>query len=160
MTGYLRGIAFKRTRRGAMETAAHSNISVTKGVANDRLGSTSKRRQVTVLRAEDWAAACAELGVDLPWTSRRANLLVEGLPSFKGKTGEQLRIGSCVLEITGECDPCSRMDEVCNGLQAVLAVDWRGGATCRVLFEGDVAIGNEITLKVEADIPNNRCPRA
>jgi MOSC domain-containing protein YiiM len=146
MLGCLRGIAFKRTRRGAMEAAAQSTISVSKGVANDRLGSTSKRRQVTVLRAEDWAVACAELGVDLPWTSRRANLLVEGLPGFKGKTGEQLRIGTCALEITGECDPCSRMDEVCSGLQTALAIDWRGGATCRVLFEGDVAIDDAVEL--------------
>lgn len=146
MTGCLRGIAFKRTRRGAMDVAAQTTISVTKGVANDRLGSTSKRRQVTVLRAEDWTAACAELDADLPWTARRANLLVENLPSFKGKTGAQLRIGTCVLEITGECDPCSRMDEVCSGLQAALAVEWRGGATCRVLFEGDIAIDDAVEL--------------
>jgi MOSC domain-containing protein YiiM len=145
MNGILRGIAFKRARRGVVETAAQSHISVAKGVTEDRLGSTSKRRQVTVLRVEDWAAACADLGTTLPWTSRRANLLVEHLPNFKGKIGEQLRIGTCVLEITGETDPCSRMDEVQSGLQAALA-DWRGGATCRVLFDGDIAEGDAITL--------------
>jgi MOSC domain-containing protein YiiM len=148
MRGILRGIAFKRARRGAVETPAQSHISVASGVAEDRLGSVSKRRQVTVLRAEDWAAACAELGTTLPWTARRANLLVENLPSFKGKIGEQLRIGTCVMEITGETDPCSRMDEIHLGLQAALA-DWRGGATCRVLFDGDIAEGDEVDIEHE-----------
>lgn len=142
MNGVLRGIAFKRTRRGAVETAAQSHISVAKGVAGDRLGATSKRRQVTVLRVEDWADTCAEIGTDLPWTSRRANLLVEGLPSFKGKTGEQLRIGTCVLEITGETDPCSRMGEIHIALPDALTPNWRGGATCKVISDGDVDVGD------------------
>jgi MOSC domain-containing protein YiiM len=146
MTGVLLGIAFKRARRGVVEAVAQSSLSVSAGVANDRLGSVSKRRQVTVLRAEDWADACADIGVNLPWTARRANLLVEGLPSFKGKTGEQIRIRDCVLEITGETDPCSRMGESHIALPDALTPNWRGGATCRVIFGGEVAAGDAVEL--------------
>jgi MOSC domain-containing protein YiiM len=146
MSGILRGIAFKRARRGAVETVAHSHVSVAKGVAEDRLGATSKRRQVTLLRAEDWADTCAEIGADLPWTSRRANLLIEGLPSFKGKRGAQVHIGTCVLEITGETDPCSRMGEIHIALPDALTPNWRGGATCRVIADGNIAEGDSITL--------------
>jgi MOSC domain-containing protein YiiM len=144
--GSLRGIAFKRTRRGVVETAAHARITVAGGVAGDRIGKSSKRRQITVLRTEDWAAAVAEIGIDLFWTARRANLLVEGLPSFVGRTGQHLHIGACVLEITGETDPCSRMGEVHIALPDALTPHWRGGATCTVLADGDVAVGDDIKL--------------
>jgi MOSC domain-containing protein YiiM len=150
--GALRGIAFKRIRRGVMETAAQSHISVERGVAQDRIGATSKRRQVTVLRAEDWASACTDIGMALPWTSRRANLLVEGLPSFKGKTGHQLHIADVVLEITGETDPCSRMTEMHSDLRAALMPDWRGGATCRVIVGGDINMDDAVTLVKITDI--------
>ncbi len=147
MTGELRGIAFKRVRRGAVETAVQTHISMEAGVAQDRLGALSKRRQVTVLRAEDWADACADVGVELPWTARRANLLVAGLPSFKGKIGWQIHIGDVVLEITGETDPCSRMGEVHIALPDALTSHWRGGATCRVLSGGEIAVGDKVTLQ-------------
>jgi MOSC domain-containing protein YiiM len=144
--GVLRGIAFKRTRRGVVETVAQVCISVEAGVAGDRIGRTSKRRQVTVLRSEDWADAVTDVGTDLPWTARRANLLVEGLPSFKGRTGQQLKIGACILRITGETDPCSRMGEIHIALPDALVPNWRGGATCTVIADGDVAVDDDIIL--------------
>jgi MOSC domain-containing protein YiiM len=146
MRGILRGIAFKRARRGVVETTAQSHISVASGIAGDRIGKSSKRRQVTVLRAEDWADVVAEIGADLTWTARRANLLIEGLPSFKGRAGQQLRIGNCILHITGETDPCSRMGEIHMALPDALTPQWRGGATCTVIADGDVAVGDDIIL--------------
>jgi MOSC domain-containing protein YiiM len=140
------GIAFKRRPGGAVESAAASHVSVEAGMADDYRGAHSRRRQLTVLRAEDWAEACAAVGAAHDWTCRRANLLVEGLPCLANSAGEQLRIGSIVLEITGETDPCSRMDEVQMGLQAALQPHWRGGVTCRVLFAGPIALGDAVTL--------------
>jgi MOSC domain-containing protein YiiM len=144
MPASLRGIAYKAVRRGEMILVPHAFVGVLVGVKGDRIGATSKRRQVTLLRAEDWADAVAEIGVDLPWTARRANLLVEGLPRFEGQTGQRLRIGTCVLEITGETDPCSRMVEVHSGLQTALMPHWRGGALCTVIGDGDIALGDDI----------------
>jgi MOSC domain-containing protein YiiM len=142
----LRGIAFKRTRRGVVETCDAAHVSLEGGVDGDRIGSTSKRRQVTLLRAEDWADVCNEIGAQLPWTARRANLRVEGLPSFEGQTGRKVQIGACVLEITGETDPCSRMSEVHTGLEAALTPHWRGGATATVLQAGDIKVGDEAKI--------------
>ncbi len=147
MTAILRGIAFKRIRRGAVETAVQARITVAAGVDGDRIGRSSKRRQVTLLRSEDWADAVAEVGAELPWTARRANLLVEGLPSFKGKTGQTVYIGTCVLEITGETDPCSRMGEIHIALPDALTLHWRGGATCTVIADGEIAVGDSVTLQ-------------
>ena len=57
----------------------------------------------------------------MPWQERRANLLVDGLdlPQVAGVTAADRR-RDVVLEITGESDPCERMDAVAPGLCAAL----------------------------------------
>ncbi|HCK83210.1 MAG TPA: hypothetical protein DHW63_01405, partial [Hyphomonadaceae bacterium] len=76
--GRLIGIAWKDKPRQPMYEAARAAISVEAGVAGDFRGAPGDR-QVTILFAEDWHAACAALGEARPWTIRRANLSVEGV---------------------------------------------------------------------------------
>jgi MOSC domain-containing protein YiiM len=57
-----------------------------------------------------------------------------------------LRIGEIILEITGECDPCSRMEEISPGLRAALTPGWRGGRLARVIHGGHIAVGDAISL--------------
>lgn len=106
-------------------------------------------RQVTVLAREDWTSACEVLSKDLPWTLRRANLLVEGL-RLTETTGSLIRIGTLILQITGETDPCGRMDEAEPGLREALLPDWRGGVCCRVIEEGEISRGAVVTLEAPA----------
>jgi len=115
------------------------------GVAGDFRGRPG-RRQVTVLTVPGWNEACRELGRELPWTTRRANLLVDGIPLAES-AGGQLVIGSLVLEITGELDPCSRMEEAGEGLRQALEPDWRGGVTCRVIAAGEIGVGDKVCLE-------------
>ena len=120
------------------------------GVAADFRGRPGAR-QVTVIALEDWTRACAEAGADLPWHARRANLLVDGL-KLANTAGRRLRIGEeVVLEITGELEPCERMDEAHEGLRDALVPDWRGGLTCRVLAGGHIAAGDPVSLDDPAD---------
>ena len=56
-------------------------------------------------------------------------------------------IGDLVLEITGETDPCSRMDEARQGLRLALTPEWRGGVCCRVVTGGDIAVGDAVRLE-------------
>ena len=65
---------------------------------------------------------------------------------FAETKGNRLKIGDVLLEITGETDPCFRMDEQQEGLQEALRPHWRGGVTCRVLSEGQIAVGDEIIM--------------
>ncbi len=83
----------------------------------------------------------------MPWTERRANLLVEDLP-LVGAKGSRIVLGDAILEITGETDPCSRMKAVHEGLFDVLSRDWRGGVTCRVLQGGLLALDMEVELSI------------
>jgi MOSC domain-containing protein YiiM len=149
-TGRLIGIARRDAKRAPMETLQHSRIGVEFGVEGDFRGlrrpGKVARRQVTVLAREGWEAACAELGRELPWTTRRSNLLVEGI-HLPRHAGDVLAIGDVRLEVTVEVEPCERMEEAAPGLQAAMRPDWRGGVGCRVLAGGDIAIGDAIRIE-------------
>ena len=135
-----------------METIDHARVTTETGVAGDFRGAakpgSKRKRQVTVMTAADWAAAIAELGVALDWSVRRVNLLVDGLVLPRAP-GVLLRFdGGVVLEVTGECDPCSRMDAIAPGLKAVLLPDWRGGITTRVVADGDLRTGAAVRIEI------------
>lgn len=154
-SGRLLAIATRRRSRGAMLELPRAAVTRRGGVAEDFRGRPG-RRQVTVLSLEDWQAACAEAGrPELPWTARRANLLVTGVDlaaanqaAAASAEGCVLRVGTVEgaveLEVTGETAPCDRMEEACPGLRAALAVDGRGGVTCRVRRGGELAAGDPV----------------
>lgn len=142
--GRLTGIARRNAKRAPMETLDTANVTRLSGVQDDFRGKPGKR-QVTVISERAWRAACDELGQELPWTTRRANLLVDDM-DLPTRAGDVLHIGSVRLVINGETDPCSRMDEYSDGLKAALTPEWRGGVLCTVLEEGTIEIGDTVTL--------------
>lgn len=138
------GIARKARPRAPMESLESVSVTTELGIDGDFRGKL-RRRQVTILAEEDWQAACLEIGRDdIHWTERRANLYVRGIALPRSK-GSKLLIGDVVFEITGETDPCNRMDAVAMGLQEALRPDWRGGVTCRVIAGGTITIGDPVT---------------
>lgn len=141
----LKGIALRKRALAEMQLLTSSLVTVEKGVAGDFRGRPGNR-QVTVLSETSWQKACAELGVDLPWYSRRANLLVGGYEFGAADVGRILRIGELRLRITKETDPCERMDQLCPGLSRALSPDWRGGVCCRVVASGEIRVGDSIEM--------------
>ena len=69
----------------------------------------------------------------------RRNLVVEGINLLALK-GRLVRIGEAVLEVTGECHPCSRMEQAL-GVGGYNAMRGQGGLTARVMVGGDAAAG-------------------
>jgi len=141
--GSVLGIALRAKPRAAMQPVDRVEVSVEHGLAGDFRGA-QKGRQVTVLSQAAWQRACAELGADLPWTTRRANLFVEGLEFSARDLGKTLRIGEVELVVSEETDPCSRMDEQHAGLTAALEPDWRGGVCCDVIVPGAIKVGDRV----------------
>lgn len=143
--GQLLGIATRSAPHAPMNEVVTARITTESGVDEDARGRPG-RRQATVITRRAWEAASSELGgVLLPWTARRANLLVDGV-ELKGKIGYDLRIGDAVLTISGETRPCEVMNQACPGLKVALQPDWRGGVTCRVTRPGNIAVGCEVVL--------------
>ncbi|MCG9731995.1 molybdenum cofactor biosysynthesis protein [Shewanella sp. Isolate13] len=139
------GIAFKTVKRGQMTSVEKAEVTQAKGVENDIFGRPGKR-QVTVMSLQQWQLACNQIGKNLPWLTRRANLLVDGISFCSKDIGKQLVIGELILEITGETDPCNKMEMAYPGLEQALLPGWRGGVTCRVMTGSSIKINNNVEL--------------
>lgn len=126
-----------------MQSIDSAQISVAIGIHGDLRGS-QQGRQITILSEPSWQKACSELEADLPWTTRRANLLVDAIEFDASCLGKTVRIGEVELVITEETEPCSQMDAQHQGLTAALTPDWRGGVCCNVVKPGNIRIGDQV----------------
>ena len=139
----VKAIAIRKRPRAQMQTVDNVQISVKNGIKGDFRGS-QRGRQVTILSESAWQKTCHELDTELPWTIRRANLLVDGIEFDATWIGKTLHVGEAELVVTGETDPCSRMDEQHRGLTAALTPEWRGGISCDVVKPGAIKIGDQV----------------
>jgi len=139
--GRVEAIWLKRAHRGPMDPVSAADLVEGQGVAGsvDR----SRRRQVTILSQEAWAACMQELDADLDPSTRRANLLVSGI-QLASTRDRVLRIGDTRLLIGGEVTPCERMEEALPGLQAAMRPQWRGGVFAQVIAGGTVRVGDRV----------------
>jgi MOSC domain-containing protein YiiM len=117
------------------------------GLANDRAnkGNPESKRQVTVIQFEHLAAAASFLGVEKidPALVRR-NIVVKGI-NLNALKSRQFRLGDAVLEMTGFCYPCERMEQNL-GKGGYNAMRGHGGITCRVIKEGRISIGDTVSV--------------
>ncbi|CAG35977.1 MOSC domain-containing protein [Desulfotalea psychrophila] len=134
-------IAYKEERGQPMLEVATSQISLEAGLAGDISGKPGTR-QITLLSADVWQEVCAELSEQVPWTVRRANLLVAGVRFKQSDVGRILHIGDVQIEITRETVPCKLMDAQVSGLLAALNKEWRGGVCGRVVAGGNIEVGD------------------
>lgn len=151
--GILKGIARHAAARAPMEVLDRVTVTREGGLDGDFRGAIRPggkgKRQVSMIEASDWLAAIGEVGTAIEWQERRANLLIDSV-DLPQRPGAVLRIGDEVrLQITCECDPCSRMDAIVPGLKAALTPDWRGGALARVLEGGDIKVGDPVSIEEE-----------
>lgn len=135
------GLAIRTRSRAPMRENEDVHITQTDGVVGDFRGNFTNR-QITMLSLEQWHEACEELNMQLPWTFRRANILVSGRTFSKNDLGKIITIGETKLQITEQTEPCSRMDAQHHGLTAALALDWRAGVCCKVLNGGHIKLGD------------------
>ena len=141
MVGRLEAIWVKRAKRGPMDRNESATLVANRGIVGN--ADQGRRRQVTIIAQERWAALMAEVGATLDPSARRANLMVSGvdLAHSRGKT---LQIGSVRIQIYNETRPCERMEEAHPGLQAAMKTEWGGGAFGIVLDDGEIHIGDPV----------------
>ena len=141
--GTLQGMAIREASRAPMKEQQQVEVSTTHGIAQDYRG--TGLRQVTLLDVGQWQAVLDELGIDLPWYTRRANLLIAGV-DLRTAVGRRLQIGACRFAIGGETTPCERMDELHPGLHRVLRPHMRGGIWGKVLQGGTLRVGDSVQV--------------
>lgn len=114
------------------------------GLSGDHYASKGGKRQVTLIQAEHIAAVSSMLGREkIDPLSLRRNVVVHGinLQSLKGK---QFKLGEAVLEHSGDCHPCSRMEENL-GEGGYNAMRGHGGITAKVISSGIIRNGDSLT---------------
>ena len=141
MVGRLEAIWVKRAKRGPMDRKESATLVANRGIVDN--ADQGRRRQVTIIAQERWAALMAEVGATLDPSARRANLMVSGvdLAHSRGKT---LQVGPVRIQIYNETRPCERMEEAHPGLQAAMKTNWGGGAFGIVLDDGEIRIGDPV----------------
>ncbi|RSK43495.1 MOSC domain-containing protein [Hymenobacter perfusus] len=105
------------------------------------------KRQITLIQHEHLGAVAGFLGMPEPVAPERLrrNLVISGLNLLALKN-RQVRIGpEVILEITGECHPCSRMEEEL-GHGGYNAMRGHGGLTARIVQGGQFAVGDAVRV--------------
>ncbi len=150
--GRMEAIFLRPARRVAVLKVPEALAIADSGLAGDRsaLGPAptagGHKRQVSLLQAEHLAVVAALMGqTSIDPALLRRNLVVSGLNLIAARSlfRDQplvLRIGDVVLEVSGPCEPCSRMEEVL-GTGAYNALRGHGGLTARVLRGGMLHAG-------------------
>ncbi len=137
----LEAIWLKTGRRGPMRSVSEVTLVEKHGI--DGNSDQHGYRQVTLLDADAWERATAEIGVEVDPSARRANFLLRGIDLHE-TADRVLKVAECRIKIRGETLPCGRMDDAAPGLKSALASAWRGGAYGTVLEGGSLAVGDTV----------------
>jgi MOSC domain-containing protein YiiM len=116
---------------------------VDEGLRGDRYRSSGKR-QVTLIQAEHLPVMASLLGVPVEPEMLRRNLVVSGINLLALK-GARFRIGEALLEGSGPCEPCSRM-EAALGPGGYNTMRGHGGITARVIEGGWIRVGDAVAF--------------
>lgn len=155
--GRLAGIHLRPARQAPVISPPEAIALAGCGLAGDRSAAPRRgppsKRQVSLIQAEHLPVIAALLGRAGPVDAAllRRNLVVSGLNliAARARFKDQpllLLIGAEVqLEITGPCEPCSKM-EALLGSGGYNAMRGHGGMTARVLQGGRLAAGDAVRV--------------
>lgn len=146
LTGKIEWIGIRSEKRGDLLDVTQVAISEDSGLQGDHYSARSNKRQVTLIQAEHLQAVASILGKEKidPKLTRR-NIVISGinLLAFKGL---QFQLGDdVILETTGVCHPCSRMEENL-GDGGYHAMRGHGGITARVVRGGTIRLRDKVIL--------------
>ena len=142
--GRVEWIGIRPSRSEAMTALDSVQVNCGTGLEGDRFsGRVESPRQVTLIQLEHLAVIAACLGLDSVEASLlRRNIVVSGINLLALKD-KHFHIGECVLEFTGPCHPCSKMERLL-GEGGYNAMRGHGGITARVHKPGVIRLTDEV----------------
>lgn len=119
-----------------------------KGLVGDRYSRKNGKRSVTLIQHEHLAAVSSIMGIEVTPELVRRNIVVSSinLLALKDRT---FQVGNVILEYTGLCHPCSKMEKAL-GAGGYNAMRGHGGITARVVESGRISVDDVVHMK-----PNN-----
>ncbi len=152
--GRLEWIGLRPAPRAPLVAVSHVEAIADHGLIGDhRAARPGSARQVSLIQAEHLATVGALLGREriAPDLTRR-NLVVSGI-NLQALRDHRFEIGGVILEGTGPCDPCSRM-EANLGPGGYNTMRGHGGITARVVTGGVICVGDAVVFRpAPADEP-------
>lgn len=150
--GKITWIGIRPERKAGVQSVSGVNLDTEQGLIGDHFAATySKKRQVTLIQAEHIDAIASLLGKEAiePEVLRR-NIVVSGMNLLALKE-QQFQIGEAILEMTGLCHPCSRMEQNL-GEGGYNAMRGHGGITAQVIQNGLIKVGDEVRVILKEQI--------
>ena len=144
--GRVTWIGIRPARDEPMEALARVEVVEDRGLRGDRASQRKGgKRQISLIQGEHLDVLARLLRKDRinPATTRR-NLAVEGV-NLRALARARFRVGDCLLEGTGECHPCSKMERAL-GDGGYAAMRGHGGILARILEGGWVALGDPVRI--------------
>ncbi|MEO5735381.1 MAG: MOSC domain-containing protein [Rubrivivax sp.] len=160
LAGRVDAIFLRTARLAPVVAVTEVQLEPGRGLIGDRrsaalrTGDREQKREVTLMQAEHLPAIAAWCGIaQLDPARLRRNLVVSGInlvamrslfadAPLRWRFGDQV-----VLEVTGPCDPCSRM-EAELGPAGYNALRGHGGMTARVRVGGTIRVSDAVQLVV------------
>ena len=142
--GKVEWIGIRIERRAPLAALDRVEAVAGHGLAGDHYASKNDgKRQVTLIQAEHLEAVAKLLGKsEVRPEGVRRNILVSGINLYALRDC-RFRVGDTVLQGTGTCDPCSRMEEVL-GAGGYNAMRGHGGIIARIVNGGMIRLGDEV----------------
>ena len=142
-------IGIRPARRAMLRPVDDALLEATRGIVGDHYTKHDGARQVTLIEAESLASIASHLGrLQVEAADLRRNIVVRGINLLALKE-RQFRIGDALLATSGECHPCSRLEEA-FGVGGYNAVRGLGGITARVLEGGRIRLCDSVVPWVVA----------
>ena len=143
--GELISIGVRPVRKDPVIQKDEVKVTQASGLEGDHFSASNKKRQITLIQQEHLEGVASMMGLPTidPGLTRR-NLVVRGINLFALRN-QQFIIGEVVLEGTGYCHPCSRMEENL-GEGGYNAMRGHGGITAKVVQGGTIRVGDKIKL--------------
>lgn len=143
--GKVEWISIRPEKRGEVQVLNEVDVTEASGLKGDHYGGQSGSRQVTLIQSEHLGAMASILktGEIDPALTRR-NIVVSGI-NLLAFSDLQFKVGDVVLEMTGHCHPCSRMEQN-FGPGGYNAMRGHGGITAKVVSGGKIRLGDKVFL--------------
>ncbi|MCY4652428.1 MAG: MOSC domain-containing protein [Dehalococcoidia bacterium] len=140
MSGSVISIQLCVGHRDPMQSVESAEMKAGYGIEGDRHAVSEgvrTKRQVLLTDEETLAKFGLSRG-DI-----RENITATGIAIHSLKEGDRVSLGAAaVVEITGHCAPCARMDEIRDGLR--VALEGQRGMLATVISGGTVNVGDEV----------------
>lgn len=145
-TGTVQWIGLRPEREAEVIEVEYVHADRNKGLEGDRYSGKSGNRQVTLIQSEHLHAVASMLEKEsLDPSLLRRNIVVSGINLLALKE-KQFQIGAeVILETTGHCHPCSKMEKLL-GPGGYNAMRGHGGITARVIREGTIKKGDKVQM--------------